>query len=171
MELRRRGAGNDEKEVGMAVWKRICCPVDFSSASRTAMQEAAELAWRFGGDLMLVHVDPRPSLAGETLVARESREQRAVELERNLAAWADEAEPIATTTVEHVLLAGEPAEEIARFAREGGYDVIVMGTRGQTGHEGWGLGSVAQAIVRKASCTVVVVRGRISRAAERLPSR
>jgi nucleotide-binding universal stress UspA family protein len=153
----------------MAVWKKICCPVDFSSVSRTAMQEAAELAWRFGGDLMLVHVDPLPSLADETLVSRESREQRAVELERSLAAWEDEAEPIATTTVGHVLLAGEPAEEIARFAREGGYDVIVMGTRGRTG--GGGLGSVAQAVVREASCTVVVVRGRLARAAERLPTR
>lgn len=155
----------------MPVWKKICCPVDFSWESRAAMEEAAELAWRFGGDLTLVHVDDRPPRAVESLGSREKVEQGTEELERKLAAWRDEAEPIATTPVDHVLLAGGPAEEIARFAREKSYDVIVMGTRGQTGRDGWGLGSVAQAVVREAPCTVVVVRGRISRPAERLPTR
>jgi nucleotide-binding universal stress UspA family protein len=150
----------------MAAWKKICCPVDFSWESRSAMEEAAELAWRFGGDLTLVHVDDRPLPAVEALGV-EKRDQGKIELERKLAAWRDEAEPIATTAVDHILLAGGPAEEIARFARDGHYDVIVMGTRGQGGREWWsGLGSVAQAVVREASCTVVVVRGRISRAPE-----
>lgn len=155
----------------MPAWKKICCPIDFSWESRAAMEEAAELAWRFGGDLTLVHVDDRPPGAGERLGSREERDQGTVDLERTLASWRDEAEPIATTTVDHILLTGVPAEEIARFAREKSYDVIVMGTRGQTGREGWGLGSVAQAVVREAPCTVVVVRGRISRPAERLPTR
>lgn len=154
----------------MAAWKKICCAVDFSWESRTALEEAAELAWRFGGDLTLVHVDDRPKRAGEALASRERRDQGAVELERKLAAWRDEIEPIGSTMVTYVLLAGVPAEEIARFAREAGHDVIVMGTRGQTGREGWGLGSVAQAVVRDAPCTVVVVRGGISRPADRLPS-
>jgi nucleotide-binding universal stress UspA family protein len=153
----------------MAAWKKICCPVDFSWQSRIAMEEAADLAWRFGGDLTLVHVDDRPLPAVEALMAREGRDEGKVALERKLAAWRDEAEPIATTTVDHVLLAGGPAEEIARFAGERGYDVIIMGTRGQTGREGWGLGSVAQAVVREAPCTVVVVRGRVSRPADRFP--
>jgi nucleotide-binding universal stress UspA family protein len=155
----------------MPAWKKICCPIDFSWESRAAMEEAAELAWRFGGDLTLVHVDDRPPLAREALGSREKRDEAAAELERKLAAWRDAAEPIATENVDHVLLAGVPAEEIPRFAREKGYEVIVMGTRGQTGREGWSLGSVSQAVVRDAHCTVEVVRGRISRPAGRLPAR
>lgn len=155
----------------MPAWKKICCPVDFSLESRTAMEEAAELAWRFGGELTLVHVDDRPPRALESLDARERREQEVAELERKLAGWRDDADPIATTSVDCVLLAGGAAEEIVRFAREKGYDVIVMATRGQAGRLGWGLGSVAQTVVREASCTVVVVRPRIARAAERLPAR
>lgn len=151
----------------MAAWKRICCPVDFSWEARTAMEEAAELARRFGGELTLVHVDDRPLPAVDTPASPERGDRGTVELERKLAAWRDEAAPIATTTVGHVLLAGAPAEEIPRFAREGKYDVIVMGTRGQGGREWWsGLGSVAQAVVRGAPCTVVVVRGHRSRAVE-----
>ncbi len=146
----------------MAVWKRICCPVDFSSESRVAMEEAAELAWRFGADLTLVHVDDRPPAASEALASPEERAEGTAELERRLAAWEADAEPIATTAVEHALLAGGPADEIARFAREGRYDVIVMGTRGRGG---WALGSVAEAVVREAPCTVVVARGRTARAA------
>jgi nucleotide-binding universal stress UspA family protein len=156
----------------MAAWKKICCPVDFSWESRTAMEEAADLAWRFGGDLTLVHVDDRPAPELETPASRESREQGRVELERKLSTWRDEAEPIATTNVDHALLSGEPADEVTRFAERGGYDVIVMATRSQAGREWWaGLGSVAQAVVREARCTVVVVRRRGSRATERLPSR
>lgn len=156
----------------MAAWKKICCPVDFSWESRTAMEEAADLAWRFGGDLTLVHVDDRPPPEVETPTSRESRAQGRLELERKLSAWRDEAEPIATTPVDHALLTGAPADEITRFAHQGGYDVIVMATRSQTGREWWaGLGSVAQAVVREARCTVVIVRGRGSRSMERLPSR
>ena len=147
----------------MPAWKKICCPVDFSSESRAAMEEAAELAWRFGGDLTLVHVDERSPRALESLGAREERDEEATGLERKLAGWRDDAEPIATTRVDCVLLAGAAAEEIVRFAREKGYDVIVMATRGQGNRLGWALGSVAQNVVREASCTVVVVRGRSAR--------
>lgn len=148
----------------MAAWKKICCAVDFSWESRIAMEEAAELAWRFGGDLTLVHVDDRPPPRG---ASPGDRERGIAELERKLAAWRHEAEPMATTCVDHVLLAGDPAEEIVRLAREGAYDVIVMGTRGQAGREHWMLGSVAQAVVNDAPCTVVVVRGRVARPAVR----
>ena len=149
----------------MPAWKKICCPVDFSWESRVAMEEAADLAWRFGGDVTLVHVDDRPPRAVETIPGEEIDAEK-LELERKLAAWRDAAETIATTSVDHALLAGAPAEEIARFAREGGYDVIVKATSGRSARDGWNLGSVAQEVVREAPCTVIVVRGRISRPAE-----
>lgn len=153
----------------MAAWKRLCCPVDFSYESRAAMEEAAELAWRFGGDLTLVHVDDRPRVPVETLASRERREQRTVELERILAVWCDEAAMIATAKVDHVLLAGAPAEEIGRFVRERGVDVVVLGTGGRAGRERGSLGSVTQSVVREAPCTVVVVRGSGPRPAGRAP--
>ena len=151
----------------MPAWKRICCPIDFSSESRAAMEEAAELAWRFGGALTLVHVDEQSPRALSTLGPRDRDEARAVELERKLASWRDVAELIATSAVECALVTGAPVEEIVRFAREKRSDVIVMATRGQAGRLGWGLGSVAQSVVREAPCTVVVVRGRAAPAAVR----
>lgn len=144
----------------MPVWKKICCPVDFSRESRVAMEEAAELAWRFGAQLTLVHVDDRPPLESDALASPEERDLQTAEIQRKLATWEAEAEPIATTTVGHALLAGGPADEITRFARDGEFDVIVMGTRGQTGRGGgeWCVGSVAEAVVREAHCAVVITR-------------
>lgn len=124
------------------------------------MQEAVELASHFSCELTLVHVDDRPARprADETLASSETVERGTLELERQLDAWRNQAEQMMKKPVKCVLLAGEPAEEIARFAREGSYDAIVMGTHGKAGRERWIVGSVAQAVVREAPCTVTVVR-------------
>jgi len=52
---------------------------------------------------------------------------------------------------------GHPAAEIARVADEGGYDLIVAGSRGRNAVGELLLGSVSQAVVRQAPCPVLVV--------------
>jgi nucleotide-binding universal stress UspA family protein len=52
---------------------------------------------------------------------------------------------------------GDPASEIARVAEEGGYDLIVAGSRGRSAVGELLLGSVSQSVVRRASCPVLVV--------------
>ncbi len=138
----------------MAAWKRICCPVDFTWESHAAMEEAAELAWRFGSELALLHVVAPPRRPADEGGDAERR------AEDELSRWVAEAEPIATTAVTAALRSGSPAEEIVRFAREGRHDVIVMGTRADPTGDHWTIGSVVQAVVRSAPCTVVVARGR-----------
>jgi nucleotide-binding universal stress UspA family protein len=146
----------------MAPWKRLCCPVDFSRESRAAMQEAAELARCSGAALELVHVDDRPAPSGgaPSLVPAETLRGATLELERQLGEWAESARHVLHGPVRFALLAGAPADEIVRFARQGGFDAVVMGTHGRTGRERLVFGSVAQAVVRDAPCTVVVVRAR-----------
>jgi len=147
-------------------WTRICCAVDFSRESRLALDEATELAWRMDGTLTLVHVNelPVPAPAADTLAGPEASLLAAVELDRKLNCWREEAQRITGTHVEVALLSGDPALEIARFVRDRGHDLIVMGTRGGAENERR-LGSVAQAVVREAPCTVVVVRRGPSHAA------
>ena len=157
----------------MPTWTRICCAVDLSPPSRLAMETAAELASRFGAELTLLHVVervPRP-VTSDTLVSpREVLELTGFELERAVAEWRDAAVRTASRPVDYALVPGHPATEIARFAGEGRFDLLVMGTHGQTELEHAILGSVAERVVREAPCTVLVVRPRPSRAADRLPA-
>jgi nucleotide-binding universal stress UspA family protein len=53
---------------------------------------------------------------------------------------------------------GAAAPEIERVAKEKRADLVVIGTHGRTGLSRMFIGSVAEAVVRKAPCAVLVVR-------------
>jgi nucleotide-binding universal stress UspA family protein len=61
-------------------------------------------------------------------------------------------------TVTKILSRGHPAEEIVKAARDKGVVLIVTGSLGKTGLEHLLLGSVSEAVVRTATCPVLVVR-------------
>jgi nucleotide-binding universal stress UspA family protein len=67
--------------------------------------------------------------------------------------------------VSTAVVSGAPAEEIVRFARERGFDLLVLATHGRAGVRRMVLGSVAEHVVRDATVPVLVVRA----AAERRP--
>jgi nucleotide-binding universal stress UspA family protein len=53
---------------------------------------------------------------------------------------------------------GKPALEIVKSAKEWPADVIVLGSHGRTGVARVFLGSVAEAVLRHAPCSVLVIR-------------
>jgi nucleotide-binding universal stress UspA family protein len=55
---------------------------------------------------------------------------------------------------------GPPADTIVRVAQERGADLIVMSTHGRTGLQHVFLGSVAEKVVRLATCPVMTVKYR-----------
>jgi nucleotide-binding universal stress UspA family protein len=57
-----------------------------------------------------------------------------------------------------MLLMGDPTEAIVRLAKTECADFIVMGTHGRTGLSRIFLGSVAEAVVRRAPCPVLIAR-------------
>lgn len=61
-------------------------------------------------------------------------------------------------TVEKVGLQGDIAANIAKYAGEHGFDLIVMGTRGLSNLKEMLLGSVSNKIIRMAHCPVTVVK-------------
>ena len=54
---------------------------------------------------------------------------------------------------------GTVDHEIIKLIKEKEIDLVVMGTHGQTGVSHFVFGSVAEKVVRKASCPVMVVSG------------
>ncbi len=143
----------------MAEWKRICCAVDFSDESRFAMEEAAALATRSHGDLAVIHVAAGPAPHEARLPYRsELAPSHAGDPARQLEEWRTAAERIVKNRVSASLLTGAAVDEILRFAREGRYDVLVVGTPGVRGCERMVFGSAAEAVIRRAPCSVVVAR-------------
>lgn len=123
--------------------KKILYPTDFSSYSNQAYFHAVGLAETYGASLTVVYVHA-PG-------APEGRDH-----------WRQQLEQVRPANpkipVRHVLLEGDPAGEIARFAADAGIDVIVIGTHGRTGVDRLVMGSVAEKVMREAPCSVLVVK-------------
>jgi nucleotide-binding universal stress UspA family protein len=145
-----------------ADWKRICCPIDFSDASRAAMEVAADLARRFGAELVLLHAYPIPGYTfpdGSVVASPKMMQDLADQAQKHLEEWRVEAEKlVGAPRVSGEKAVGEPAAEILETAREARADLIVMGTHGRTGLEHALMGSIAERVVRRAHCPVLTVR-------------
>lgn len=132
--------------------RRILVPYDFTGPSKRACDYALELAASVGATLSLVHVVERLDVmmtAAEhtSLVTATKRElDRAAVLLRPH-----------VRDVQIVVVEGMPWQEIDRAAREGGADLIVMGTHGRRGIARALLGSVAARVLRTASVPIVTV--------------
>lgn len=143
-----------------ADWKRICCPIDFSDASRAAMEVAADVARRNAGDLTLLHAYPIPGYTfpdGSVVASPKMMQDLADQAQRHLDEWRSEAEKLGAPKVATVTAVGEPAAEILGYASQQGVELLVLGTHGRTGLEHALMGSVAERVVRRARCPVLTV--------------
>ncbi len=143
-----------------AEWKRICCPIDFSDASRAAMEVASDLARRFDAELVLLHAYPIPGYTfpdGSIVASPRMMQELADQAEKHLADWQKEAAGLGAPRVSTAKAIGEPAGEIVGYAAEQGMDLLVLGTHGRTGLEHALMGSIAERVVRKARCPVLTV--------------
>jgi len=139
-------------------------PTDFSDTSDAALTYARTLADSLGASLHLVHVFDDPY--GNALVAEMSPSvydsMRATELSqarrrllRRLPP-ADRKQFHGSTAI----VTGSPAQAIVDYATDRGMDLIVIGTHGRSGFAHLILGSVAEQVVRTATCPVLTVRAK-----------
>jgi nucleotide-binding universal stress UspA family protein len=139
---------------------KILAPTDFSEHSALALDTAMELA-QPGGTVILCHiVDDAPLTYGYIGVAVPTQEmlsRLAQEAERELQAFKPKVAK-QDVLLERRVVHGNPYMEIVRLAEEEGVDLIVLGTHGRTGLKHFLIGSVAEKVLRKAPCPVLVVR-------------
>jgi nucleotide-binding universal stress UspA family protein len=140
--------------------RRIVVPVDFSDHSARAVDMAEELAKQLDASIELIHVIEMPAISmapydigiPSTFFAelRESAQQKLTELEqqvsgRGLTVSARLGEPPAAVAIEELV-------------KELDADLVVMGTRGNTGLKHILLGSVAERVLRHVPCPVLTVK-------------
>jgi len=137
---------------------KILVPTDFSVCAKQAVTYACELAKRFGAELHLLHV-ACPPVADYAYAARIPDELLRPEklAQRELEEYeVPDAEQL--PGVQKTVRSGTPFVEIVRQAKEKDIDLIVIGTHGRTGLKHMLIGSVAEKVVRKATCPVLTVR-------------
>ena len=135
--------------------RKILFPTDFSHTSDAALGLATSLARDSGATLLVVHVEEPPMAYGGGELYYGIPEPRTEDLQRMLAKVAPTD---AEVPCEHRLITGEPATAIPRLAKEEAVDLIVMGTHGRSGLSRLLMGSVAEAVVRRAPCPVLTYK-------------
>lgn len=140
----------------MITMETILYPTDFSADARPPFEVACALAKEGCGRVVVLHVErpPLTTLGGTAGVPPLPNEYDRQSLEEQLQL----IQPPPGIVVEHRLLYGDPISVILGMAQEIGADLIVMGTHGRTGVRRLLMGSVAEAVVRKAPCPVLIVR-------------
>jgi nucleotide-binding universal stress UspA family protein len=140
--------------------RKILYATDFSPYSNQAYFHAIALAEGHGASLAIVHVFSAASLRPVVIDGAVSPVVSFNPEEREY--WRGQLEQIRPVNpniaIQHVLLEGDPAEEIINYAAEASIDLIVMGTHGRTGLERLLMGSVAEKVLRGAPCSVLVVK-------------
>ena len=138
--------------------KLIVAPIDFSEPSQEALETAADLAARYGAELLLVHVVavilPLTSLLSDAEQQREAHAAAARHLSELASALAQQNIKVRT----EVGSANEPGMEIVRLAADNHADMIVIATHGITGWRKLAFGSVADRVIKEAECPVLLMR-------------
>jgi nucleotide-binding universal stress UspA family protein len=142
-------------------FRHILAPTDFSEYSTQAVTSALEWAKKFGAKLTIVHVIELPPYPVEGYVPPSLSATFMDDLERqattDLAQLVPEAES-AGVEVARVVAVGSPYRKIIDMAEAEQVDLIVMATAGRTGFSRLVMGSIAERVVRTASCPVLTIR-------------
>jgi nucleotide-binding universal stress UspA family protein len=141
--------------------KRILVPIDDSPGTQVAIDYAVLLARALGASLTLVHVDevppaitaivPGASVEGDLAAEQVASKMRMAEMVSALRGRDfDNVETI-------MLTAAAVAPALLDTSRSGRFDLIVMGTHARTGVSRLLLGSIAEEVLRHATCPVLTV--------------
>jgi nucleotide-binding universal stress UspA family protein len=148
----------------MPLPKLILAPVDFSNHSQEALQVAGDFAVRLGADLLLVHAVPAiPKLPSPGTIFREGEyeDELRKDAERRLTALAQDFGKKGVRATTDVGIANDVGMEILRMAEHHHADLIVIATHGMTGWHKLAFGSVAEKVVKLASCPVLLLRAQL----------
>jgi universal stress protein A len=136
----------------------ILLPVDSSEPSQAAARFAAQLAHDHGALLVIFHAVETLGAENVTYGEAASSPQPETHRKRLFEELHRLVPRLADVRVRYVLGEDPPAEAIVKLAAEADCDLIVLGSHGRTGLQRLLAGSVAEDVVRKAPCPVLVVK-------------
>jgi nucleotide-binding universal stress UspA family protein len=139
-------------------YKRVLVALDGSTACEAVLRFLMEIAGPLDMTVMLLHVlEPITPQVVEGTIVVDDIEARRHEAEEYLAPISAALRSQGVDTA-WAIRRGRPADEILAAAQEGGADLIAMATHGRTGLGRLLFGSVAEAVLRRATVPVFMIR-------------
>lgn len=140
-------------------YARVLVPVDFTERSDAAMELAVRMADHRGAIDVMHAIEPPVYVASAdamglamSAVESEAGKQGASVLERFRQRFPETSFSLVRDTA---------ATAISKRLENADYDLVVLGSHGRTGVARWVLGSVAEATVRHAPCSVLVAKSEV----------
>jgi len=124
---------------------KIIVPVDGSEHSKKVVHYAAILARELGAEVALLNVQ-EPDLPPKIMKEIGTR------------ILSEAADQFKETKLYQKLASGDPAKTIIQTAREGDYDLILMGHKGHNAVSRFLLGSVSDHVIQYADLSVLLIR-------------
>ena len=140
----------------------VMLTTDLSEGAERAAKALAALGIAGGAKASILHVFDAPAVhlvMSHTIPAEERQvylDDQRKEASRNLSAFVKSVD-WRSIRQDVRQVRNSPAEEILTAAKKGSADLVVVGTRGRSGLAKFFLGSVAEAVLRRADCDVLAV--------------
>lgn len=137
---------------------KILSANDGSENAFKALDAAAKLSAKFESDLHVILIEEVPPIGGgriEEIKEEKAKEDRLLKKYIKRIDAAAAASQIKATT--HVFT-GHPVRSIVAFAKDNGFDLLVVGATGHSEFREMFLGSRAERIAYLAHCPVLIVR-------------
>ena len=142
---------------------KILLAIDQSNCAQAALQSVVTRPWPSGTEIRVLHVVEPPSLLMGREMTGNDPEFEAVwkalrEQAKALVSKATEKLRGAGLNASTALVEGDPKSQIIDVANDWRADLIVLGSHGWKGLYRFMMGSVSEAVVRHAPCSVEIVR-------------
>ena len=136
----------------MAMIKKILAPTDFSDLSARGVRYACQLAKDVGAELVVINIVTldESNVANKREVERHKLELDEFMTDKVVGAGSD-------LIIRKVVEPGQPYSTIVYWAANEGIDLIVTSSHGRSVLSRVLMGSVAEEIMRKSTCPVLVV--------------
>lgn len=141
------------------MFKRILVAYDGSDGARAALRLAIDLAVRAGAELSSVSVEEHLPRYAAAISEVEGAKEQIDEHFRRLTKEARDAATLAGVELEALVRQGHEVREILQAAREGKFDLLVLGVHGHSRIFERLAGSTSLSVARVAPCSVLLARG------------
>jgi len=143
------------------LFQNILVPVDVSTQSTRAFKVALDVAKKYNSKITILtclELDASHHLYYEARPSPQQIKKQSKVVKKHFEKLESLAEKNNISVKSKILISGSAANNIVTFAKSRKYDIIVIGSHGRTGFDKLLLGSVANGVVHRVRCPVLIVK-------------